>query len=438
MSQVSNSSAIDIFKKVYGGTRDIRPMDSRLSQMFPFSQREKVGDSYVEAVILTHETGLTLAGEADDAFTINEAIAGAVKQSRVKASQSVLKSVIPWATISRSAGAGEKAFFEATKHIVKNNMKSHNKILEVLRLYGQSEKGLGLVGFAGTYRGVSFSSFGTGTVGGVAFTNSTNTAAKKILVAQGQFAPGIWVGMEGIVVKQVLISSGAVVGSGKLVSVDSENGILEVDFTPVAATAAGSHKLVWDGMESSKEALGVEAILRKDGSLFEINNSVYALFKGTRHDNASKKLKLENVENIVAKAVNRGGLEGDTTLLVSPLCLASIVKDEAAFRKYDASYESNAKNGFEAVQFFTPAGKVTIESHRCVKEGDAFLLKSDTWIRSGSADCSMSVPGMDQELIQQLPSQAGYQFATYADQFLLCHAPAQNVMISGIDVESST
>jgi len=92
---------------------NLLPEDFPLAKKIPFTEKQKVGDSYYEAVVLTNETGITLGGSTMDAFELNPAIAGVVKQISVTPYISVLPSVVPWGVISRSAGAGDKAFFDA-------------------------------------------------------------------------------------------------------------------------------------------------------------------------------------------------------------------------------------------------------------------------------------------------------------------------------------
>lgn len=57
MSQVSTNAVVDAFKKVYGEVRDLQPEDQMLAKMIPFEAKAKVGDSYVEAMILSGEVG---------------------------------------------------------------------------------------------------------------------------------------------------------------------------------------------------------------------------------------------------------------------------------------------------------------------------------------------------------------------------------------------
>lgn len=430
MSQVSNQQVVDLFKRVYGDLHNLLPQDFPLAREIPFSEGRKVGDSFVEAFVLANETGWTLAGTGQDAFDINPAIAGVVKQSSIIPSQVVLTSVIPFAFISRSAGGGEKAFYDGTKHVMQNHIRSHSRLLEAMRIHGQRAAKLGYVSFApsGTvYRGATYSGSGNVTVGGVAFTAGINAASKAILLAPGYFAAGLWVGLEGCVIQQ-LDSNSAVVASGKLVSVDADNGILYVDFVPVAATGLTSHTLAFEGMEANKEMVGLHKILENTGTLFGISAQQYALWKANKVDLQKKRFSLKALQEGVAQAVNKGGLDKPLMVGVNPRTFAAMTQDEAAMRKYDASYKSAAQNGFETIEYYAANGLNKIVPHRMVMEGDAYGLEIGDWIRSGSAEISFKVPGLDKEVIFPLENQAGWVVRSFSDQFVMCRAPARQIV----------
>jgi hypothetical protein len=435
MAQVSGPDVVNIFKKVYGNIQDIQPEDYQLQRDIPFEQKQRVGESYTEAVVLTAESGMTWAGSGADAFELNPAIAGSVKQALVTPSITVLASVLPWGMVSRSA-TSEGAFVQATKHLVKNNVKSHGKYLEVCRWHGQRAKKLGYV-FYGTetFRGNAFVN-GTGTVGGVAFTNGVNAAAKAILLGR-DYASGIWVGSEGVVVNEI-DSTGAIVNSGKLVGTDSENCIIYVDYTPTAASSTTSHRVCFDGWENNQEALGVFGILQNSTSLFGISTSAYSLWKGNNVSCQSSKFTFDRLQNGVAAAVNRGGLEGDLYVYVNPRTWSTLVSTEAGKRQYDDSYTPNeAKNGFEAIVFHHQAGKAVIQSCRYMMENEVGALHVPDWSRSGSAEIGFTVPGGSQgEIIFPLENQAGYAFRSYADQYMFNHAPARSIAFNTINDES--
>lgn len=443
MASVSSGDVVNVFKRVYGDVTNLLPEDFPLAKLIPFTEKQKVGDSYIECVVLTNETGITLGGSTMDAVELNPAIAGVVKQTTVTPYISVLPSVVPWGVISRSAGAGDKAFFDATKFIVKNNLRSHGRFQEILRLYGQAASLLGYVSYAtATYRGVSFTT-GTGTLTlngtSTVLTNGVNTSTKWILLAPGQFAAGIWVGMEGVRVNQV-DSTGAIVASGSLVAVDAVMGAVKVDFTPVVASSTTSHRLCFDGMESAKEYVGMNKIMTTTaGTLFGIANTNYSLFQPNYVTLLAQKMTLGRFQTAVANAVNKGGLEGDLDCYVNPRTWATMATTEAGLRVYDKSYNSSeADNGFEAISFYTQAGKATFRPHRVVKEGECYAVYAPSWSRSGSAEVSFSIPGMPGELIFPLENQTAHAFRSYSDQYIFCHQPSWNILIDGINDESAT
>lgn len=442
MSAVSSGTVVNLFKKVWGQLRDLQPEDYIVQKQLPFSEKQKIGDAFVEAMVLTAETGWTLAGTDLEAFDINPAIAGTVKQTEVKASQTVLSSVVPWGVLSRSAGGGDKAFYDGTKYIVKNHLKSHGKLKEILYLYGQAPELLGYVSYAtATYRGVAFTN-GTGTLNGVAFTNGVNVAGKYILLAPGNFASGIWVGSEGCVVQQV-DSTGAVVAEGKLVTVASDYGYIQVDFTPVAASASsgsGSYRLAFEGMAAGKDLAGIKKILStQSGSLFNIPVAPYSLWRGNYIDVGNIKFSFDILQSGVAAAVNRGGLEGDLLVLVNPRTWGKLITTEAGKRLYDDSYKpSEAQNGMESITFYHQAGKATIMSHRMVKEGDVVGMHLPDWSRSGSAQISFTIPGVEKEIIFPLENSAAMAFRSYSDEYVFCHAPARSIWWYNVNDEAAS
>lgn len=441
MGQVSDTGVIDLFKEVYGDHTDLLPDDGHLAKAMPFSEKHKVGENYNESVTLTYETGFTLS-DSTEAFEINPARAGVVKQAQVTPYISVLPSIVPWGIISRSAGAGAKAFFDATKYIIKNNLRSHYQLLEALRLYGRSEKKLGYVSYAtATYRGASFTN-GTGTLTKkdgttIAFTNGVNTSEKAILLKPGNFASGLWVGMEGVKVNQI-DSTSTIVASGTLKGVNSELGYITVDFTPIAASSTTSHRLCYDGMEANKDMIGVHNILSNTGTLFNISTSQYSLWQGNVVDVDNKKMSVQVFQDGVAEMVNRGGMEGNLDIYVNPRSWADVVTETTNVVKEATYRPAKFVDGFEAAEYHSQNGMATFHSHRMVMEGDAFALSKDCWTRSGSAEASFQVPGMNQEIIFPLQNQAGYAFRSYADQYIFCHKPCDNILFENINDESTT
>ncbi len=328
-------------------------------------------------------------------------------------------------------------------HVTDNNDYSHCKFLGLAALYGQSTALLGYVSYAtATYRGVSFTN-GGGALNGITFTAGVNTTSKHILLAPGYFASGAWSGMKDLKVNQVN-SSNVVVATGNLVSSNSEYGYIEVDFTPVAASSTTSHRLCLDGWESASEMPGIFKQLQNTGSLFGIDASKYDLFKGTTYSLAETKLTFAKYGKAIAASINRGGLGGkkrkaSVACFVNPTSWDSLLSEQMANRQLDSSYKSSeVVQGADAIVFHHQGIKTEFISDPTMMEGFALVANRPDWLRSGSADVQMGVPGIDEDLLFPLDQQAGMAFRTYADQFIFCRAPARSCLISGINWEAAS
>jgi hypothetical protein len=438
MASISTNAVIDIFKKVYGKANDLRPKGDIIDELFPFEEGKLVGDKYVEDFVLGDSVGITWAGSSQDAFAIEPAVAGSVKQCEIQPSQTVLSDVLSWSFMSRSAGGDEASFFDGTKFVMKNHISSHNSLVTISKLYGQSSEGLGTVSYApaGTvYRGATYSGSGTVTLtkkdgSTIAFTNGVNAASKAILFAPGQFAAGFWVGKKGIRVEQCT-SAGVIVGSGSVLGWDARLGILYVDFTPTVASAVGSHYIAYKGWGAGKCMVGMHKIITNTGSLFGISAADEPLWSGNVIALGGKKFNLKAVHEGVADAVNAGGLDEPLDIIVSPRAFGQMASDEAAFRKYDASYKSKAENGFEAIEYYAANGLNRIHSSSKVKEGDVFGLIRGQTRCSGSQLPSFRVRGMNMDIISPLEDQAGFKIRSFSDQYVLCRQPAKQILWSG-------
>ena len=436
VSASTPTTVAGLFKKVYSSIKDLLPEGYPMQELAAFDAAEKAGESISYAIVLSHENGLTLAGTSGDVVTFEDAQSGVVKQALIKGCESFVSSAISTGALSRSAAEGEAAFKKASVSRVKSNIKSHNRFIEQMCLYGQDASGLGRVAyFTGTWQGASFTA-GAGTLAGIVFaTGGVNIAAKKILINPQDYASGIWLGAEGMPVRERAIG-GAVTATGLVVSVDLKNAIVEVDFVPTVASGASSHclELINQNASSGLDFLGAKGILSTDGSVFGISNAVYGIWKGSRVDNAAGKLTFAKLVDAVMEACNKG-LDKDVVVLTSFESWADLMSEQAALRKYDSNYEVNeAVNGMEGIKFHSVNGEIVIKPSRFVRRADSFILAQEDWKRVGSSDLTMKIPGLDDnELVQKPTTTNAFTFRSYSDQALICLAPCQSVYISNID-----
>lgn len=441
MAAVNNSptTLAGIFKRSYENVRDILPQGYAILEVAPFESRLKAGELVQVPVIVSAENGVTMGSSG--ILTFNDVQAGAVKAAQITPYQMFVSSGISCDSISRSA-TDAQAVRKATKTVVDSNLRSHMRFLAQTALYGQdSQVGLGRICYdASTFRGVSISATGGATIGGVTFTAGVNTSSKHILLNPLDIAAGLWIGSEGMEIEQRAASDDAVVsgGSGKVVSVDIRNGIIKVDFTPVAASASGSHYLTLKAAALTNSQIGVKAILKNATTMFNIDAAAVSMFKGIQIDNGAKKLSWAIICDALAAMADKG-LDSEAVVLTSFESWSDLLSEQSALRSYDQSYDpSKLQQGAKSLEFSFVNGAVMVKPDRFVRRGDTFILPKKDLHRYGSADVGMGVPGMEDDLLVKPITTSAFIFRSFSDQQIFLDAPGRAVYMSNINPESAT
>jgi len=390
-----------LFKEVYADKlKELIPDMVKLLNMIKFMAKDKQpGNLYHQPVVLGLEHGITFAASDDDAFALLPAIAGAIKDAQVKGSPAVLRSILGYSAASRAAQGGAQAFMDATKFVVGNMLRSMAKKIEIEMLYGQ-------VGYA--------------TVASI--------ATNAITITTAEWAPGIWAGSENMPL-EIRTSANVLRGYCNVVSVNMDTRVVNVDAAPAGVVATD---VIWHKGAYNNEFVGIHKILTTSGTLFNIDNSVYNLFKGNEYDAQSGALSFAKLNQAVARSVEKG-LEGKVTCLVNPRGWANMLSDQAALRKYDGSYsKKKLENGSEALTFFSQNGEIEIMPSIYVKEGYAYLLSMEDFARVGSTDITFKRPGADGNFFRDLENASGYELRCYTDQAVFCAAPGKQTLIKNI------
>ena len=391
------------FKEVYASKlEELIPDGVKLLNKIKFSSKEKnLGNLYHQPVILGMEHGVTFASSDEDAFNLQAPVAGQIKDAQVRGNPLVLRSVLGYVAVSRAVSS-QGAFMDATKFLVANMLRSVTKKLEIEMLYGQ---------------------MGYGTIGSAA-------SAPTYTITTAEWAPGIWAGAEGMPI-EIRDSTGATSrGTSSIASVDMTARTITLS---AAIPGVTSNDVIWHKGAYGNEFPGIHKILSiSSGTLFNIDVGTYNLFRGNSYD-AAGALSFTKLNLAVARAVEKG-LDGKVLALVNPRGWANLLSDQAALRKYDSSYSpAEVKNGSEAIKFYSQNGEIEIEPSIYVKEGYAYILAMDEWMRVGSQDVSFKIPGQgSEEFFRHLSDAAGYELRLYTDQALFCSAPGRNVLISGV------
>lgn len=391
-----------MFKENYADKiEDLIPDGVKLLNLVKFMPKDKQpGNLYHQPVILGLEHGVTFASSDEDAFNLNAPVAGVIKDAQVRGYPMVLRSVLGYTAASRAAQGGKQSFMDATKYLVSNMLRSVTKKLEIEMFYGQM--GYALV---------------------------ASNAATVITIQTAEWAPGVWAGAEGMPV-EIRDTTGAT-SKGEFVvsSVDMDLRTVTLNANPGVLV---SGDVIWHKGAYGNEFPGVHKILTNAGTLFNINAGTYNLFKGNNYSAGSAALSFNKLNLAAARGVEKGQ-DGKLIAFVNPRAWSNMMNDQAALRRYDGSYsKEKAELGAKSILFHSQNGEIEIHPSIYIKEGYAFLLNIEDWMRVGSQDVSFKRPGQGEEFFRDLENSAGYELRLYTDQAVFCMAPGKSTLVSAI------
>lgn len=350
-------------------------------------------ESYQQAVVLANEQGDTLEEpDISGAFPLYQPEAGVVRQASVKGYQYLLRSALSYEAISRSQ-KNEQAFIQATKHVVKNMIRTGYNIQEACALWGQSFK---------------------------AIVDVTITATTT-LITEATWAPGLWFGMVGRTYSFYSTAFGALRGTAKVVSVNMRTRVVTWDAVP-AGVIAGDYIDFRGG--PTKQMLGIYGIaLTQNASLFGINNTNYELWKSDAVYNAGiAPLTFGKLFEALAQAgeLGLGDDINEIDVLTGFRTWNSLNTDAAALKRNDASYKSSKfENGHETIELFSNVGLIRIISHRQMMNGYTMIMPKcsrSMKIVGSQPTPTFNVPGMTksgEEYLKPMENNAGVETRLY-------------------------
>lgn len=417
MSQNSsnNSATLNgLFKQVYSKeVQQAIPDFAIIQKRVPFSKASMLGDKYHLPVVLADEHGFTFGGNSAANYALNTAISMQMQDAQVNGYEITLQSGVSYGAVSRAESKGTGAVEGVVSLLIERMKASMAKRVELSLLYG----GVGIGQVAS----------GTG--------SSTN---RVYIISASSFAAGIWAGFENC-------SIDFYNGSSKL-NTNAPVVITAINVTTRALTVtgnatdltaidtAGTSAVIYQYGAYGNEAVGLDSILSNTGALFNIDASVYNLWKANTYDCLSGPLTMAKVLSAANLAVSRGLTEG-IQLLVAPDSYANLNSTLAGARQYDSSYKSTmGENGFEALKYHSSAGPIEVICHPMIKSGVAYMLPFDSIQRVGSTDVSFQGKGPqgDEEYLVQNPTTNGWTCRGYTDQAIMLTVPAQAVKLINI------
>ena len=328
-----------------------------------------------------------------------------------------MRAMLSYTSASRLTG-GPRAFVNGTSYIVESLVQSFAAIMEQIHWYG----GMGLGKIA------------TGGVSG-----------NVVTISDTEWASGIWVGGEGMLLD--VYRSGSKVLTTEITQVDITNKQL----TLASASGLLAGDVLFRKGSYGLESLGAHYILQNQGSLFGIDAAQRKLWEANRYDCSNAALSFEKVSEGISRAYGRG-LLGKMKLYVSPITFSTMfpdfntVKSVANFTTganqpnpypgrvfNDESQVKTLEHGVNAIKFFINSVEVEVIASPYVKEGYAFGMSDEGWVRVGSRDLSLGTPGMPEgSYWMQAQDYSALELRAFTDQALFCTKPARQILFTGI------
>jgi hypothetical protein len=391
-------------KEIYADSlQNLIPEGVRLVKAVKFSAGEKeIGDKYVQPVALTHEFGFTVGSGA---FSLNDAVAATYAEAQVEGKNLLLRTQVSYDAMAK-ASSSKKAFMKWSEQVIGNMTASFTKRLEILHFYG------------GTSIGKVESEDGAGAL--TLYTSS--------------WASGIWAGSEGMQLEAFTALTAGTQHAATLTitAVDLVSRIVTVTSSATVADVNAEDFLFFKGFRGS-EMNGIDLLTTTTSTIYNISPTSYALWKGNSSSAGDAKLTFKKIQHAVALAVAKG-LDEKVTVYCSPTTFADLNSDLSALQRMDSSYKkTKGEQGHEAISFYGVNGEIEVCPSIYVKEGEAFCVPVSKLKRIGSSDVTMRMPGQSEDqLVLQMPSNAGYEMRLFYDGNLFCERPAWLCKITNI------
>ena len=424
MAGTTTTDLNGLFKMAYANEiQNLIPDESLLTRSIKFQGRDYLlGNQYNQPVIVRSEQGFTYSRPNNGTFALNAASSMKTQNAIVDGFIILEQSGISYEAVARSDNVN--SFRNAVDLVMGDAMESFGRRLEIGLLYGQSATGLGQINTS----------------------TNVDTTHTTLSFVSGQWSAGLWTPLEGAGLDIYAPGGTALNTAGPMVvsSIDTVNKTITISGATGDISAIdngtdvnnGFPRFYSAGTNGADEAVGLDKIMLNAGSLFGIDAAVYSLWKANTFA-VSAALTLAKLQQAVSVAAARG-LSEDVEVYVNPLIWQSLSTEQVAYRMLDSSYSAKkVVNGFEALEFHSQNGKLSVFAHKYVKEGEAFMFPTKRAVRIGSSDVSFNIPGTDNgQIFIQNPTTAGFTFRIFSQQSLLVTRPAVCVKLTAITVPS--
>lgn len=384
----------------------------------PLQKAQLIGREFRFPVELSLPQGVTYAAAGAGAFAFEETVPGEMKEATIDGSQIVVSDMIDYEAAAKATAEGAEAYGNAGERLVKRIRKAGKKRIEMSAWYGQHY--LAQIQTATTVSG-----------------------RRECTIYAKEWAVGLWTGMKNMrvdVYTSDFVTKRTSTTFVNIYSVNVKDRKITLAGTDFASIANDDVIIPFNSRTSStvsKEMKGVNAIVTATTTTFGIDPTLYELWSGNTFDNGSVAFSLKKMQDSISDAVGKG-LDEKATCFVAPRTWANLCSDQAALRKYDASYSSaKANNGFRSLSMYSQNGELDIMPHPMIKEGEAWIMPLERWMKIGAQDLGFNVPGRGEEYFDNATNASGQKLAAwrlmaYANMAVICGTPGLCTKVSGI------
>lgn len=409
-----------LFKIQYApDLNDLIPQFAILNRDIKYVPADKQNGKYYEVpCVLRSNQGVTYLGTSGSVGTLSTPVNAIMKPASVYGSELNIRGQLSYKALSQAASAGARAFKKASSWLVEDMTNVSYTRLELSALHGQ---------------------VGLGVISGAPTSPSSNII--DVVVAEAEWAAGIWVVLEGAEFE--FWSSNGVGGVkrnfvGQLTKVTSDTRTLQFSTVSGVDSSVQSGDIIYPkGAKATAIEYNEMAGLFKQYSpstvsLFNIDRSDYSLLQGNEYDLQNTQLTSARVVEAISLALDKG-LMTDATLLVGTKTFADLNAENMGLRMYDSSFSAaKAENGTKEIVYDHVNGKIKVICHPFVKGGQALIFAMDDVLMVGSSRPTFEIPGMQDRFFRLVDGSNAVEMQNYCDLAIFAHKPGQGVVLTGI------
>lgn len=409
---ITAAQAQAAFKQIFGDEFFAEcPEEMGIQEDYSFERSDAVGESFVQAVRMTEEQGVTFRVAGQPAGAMNPSVGLLVQRFVILGSIQDFKSQIDVEVMMRALSS-------------KQSFKEHVGLrMEAMRDSSVKHNEWSLLN-------------GGQTVGTIASLSGSGTTRAYTMLAT-DWAGGFIAGSENMKLDAydpTGVTKRNTNQEIQITSFDLDARVLNVsgNASDLTATLAndilfrkGENGVVWPGLFNILQATS--------GTINGLNVASFGLLRGANIA-VNGQLAMSNLLQLSAKVAERGSSKAKLTARLSPRNFNILNTDLAAQRRYDGSYErTKGDNGFANLCFYSSNGEIVIKPSLFVKDGKLGLTDDAYWTRRGATDITFNIPGADGYFVL-VPGQQTFEYRSFSLQGLLCTRPARSGVLTGLVV----